>query len=149
MARTAETRYDGLTMMNTDIGFSRDVHRESRSEIFWRRFVGGGLAATALLYERTKPGTDPLGEENFVVFASSVVAGHSGAGIHVAAIGPAGERCVRFASVVTDRTYQASRMGMGAVMGSKNLKAIVLFPREPVLPANSRAIAEITDERPT
>jgi aldehyde:ferredoxin oxidoreductase len=49
-----------------------------------------------------------------------------GSGIHVAAIGPAGERLVRYASVVTDRSYQAARMGMGAVMGSKNLKAVVL-----------------------
>ena len=49
-----------------------------------------------------------------------------GKGIHVAAIGPAGERLVRYASIVTERTYQAARMGMGAVMGSKNLKAVVL-----------------------
>ena len=49
-----------------------------------------------------------------------------GGGIHVAAIGPAGENLVRFASIVTDRTYQASRMGMGAVMGSKHLKALIL-----------------------
>jgi aldehyde:ferredoxin oxidoreductase len=56
-----------------------------------------------------------------------------GAGIHVAAIGPAGERGVRFASIVTDRAYQASRMGMGAVMGAKRLKAVVL--REGARPA--------------
>ncbi len=43
-----------------------------------------------------------------------------------AAIGPAGEHQVRFASIVTDRAYQAARMGMGAVMGSKRLKAVVL-----------------------
>ncbi|MEI7988566.1 MAG: aldehyde ferredoxin oxidoreductase C-terminal domain-containing protein [Chloroflexota bacterium] len=49
-----------------------------------------------------------------------------GSDIHVAAIGPAGENKVRFASIVTDRTYQASRMGPGAVMGSKKLKALVL-----------------------
>jgi aldehyde:ferredoxin oxidoreductase len=49
-----------------------------------------------------------------------------GKGLHVAAIGPAGESLVRFASVVTERTHQASRMGMGAVMGSKQLKAFVL-----------------------
>jgi aldehyde:ferredoxin oxidoreductase len=45
---------------------------------------------------------------------------------HCAIIGPAGENLVRFASIVTDGCYQASRMGMGAVMGSKNLKALVL-----------------------
>ena len=33
---------------------------------------------------------------------------------------------MRFASIVSERTYQASRMGMGAVMGSKMLKAVVL-----------------------
>jgi aldehyde:ferredoxin oxidoreductase len=49
-----------------------------------------------------------------------------GSGIHTAVIGPAGENKVRFASIVTDRSYQASRMGMGAVMGSKRLKAIVI-----------------------
>jgi aldehyde:ferredoxin oxidoreductase len=45
---------------------------------------------------------------------------------HFAIIGPAGENLVRFASIVTDGCYQAARMGMGAVMGSKNLKALVL-----------------------
>jgi aldehyde:ferredoxin oxidoreductase len=45
---------------------------------------------------------------------------------HAAIIGPAGENLVRFASIVTDGSFQASRMGMGAVMGSKNLKALVL-----------------------
>jgi len=49
-----------------------------------------------------------------------------GADIHTAVIGPAGERLVRFASIVSDRTYQAARMGLGAVMGSKRLKGIVL-----------------------
>jgi aldehyde:ferredoxin oxidoreductase len=46
--------------------------------------------------------------------------------IDVAAIGPAGENLVRFASIVSSRTHQAQRMGMGAVMGSKRLKSIVL-----------------------
>jgi len=45
----------------------------------------------------------------------------------VAAIGPAGERMVRFASVTYEgRIARASgRGGIGAIMGSKNLKAIV------------------------
>jgi aldehyde:ferredoxin oxidoreductase len=182
---------------------------EQRDETFWRRYAGGGLAATALLLEKTPPGIDPLGPDNLLIFASSVVAGHDGAGlarfttvakspltlgigetrtegpwaaalkgcgadlvvftgradgptvavigkgavefrdaarlwgmrvgptvdaleemlgtgIHTAVIGPAGENLVRFASIVTERTYQASRMGMGAVMGSKMLKAVAL-----------------------
>ncbi len=41
-----------------------------------------------------------------------------------AVIGPAGENLVRFACVNHDFGRQAGRTGMGAVMGSKNLKAI-------------------------
>jgi aldehyde:ferredoxin oxidoreductase len=41
----------------------------------------------------------------------------------VMAIGPAGERSSRMACITNDRNRQAGRTGMGAVMGSKNLKA--------------------------
>jgi aldehyde:ferredoxin oxidoreductase len=46
--------------------------------------------------------------------------------ISVAAIGPAGEHRVRFACIVSDGGHVASSGGVGAVMGSKNLKAIVV-----------------------
>jgi aldehyde:ferredoxin oxidoreductase len=49
-----------------------------------------------------------------------------GSDVHVATIGPAGENLVRFATIISDRCHQAGRMGLGAVMGSKNLKAIVV-----------------------
>jgi aldehyde:ferredoxin oxidoreductase len=49
-----------------------------------------------------------------------------GPDIDVAAIGIAGENLVRFANIIGSRTHQAQRMGLGAVMGSKKLKAIVL-----------------------
>jgi aldehyde:ferredoxin oxidoreductase len=49
-----------------------------------------------------------------------------GADIHTAAIGPAGETLVRFATIVSDRHHQAARTGIGAVMGSKHLKAVVI-----------------------
>jgi len=43
-----------------------------------------------------------------------------------AAIGPAGENQVRFATISSDEgTHHAGRGGTGAVMGSKNLKAVV------------------------
>ena len=42
------------------------------------------------------------------------------------AIGPAGEKLVRYACVVNDFSHCAGRMGMGAVMGSKNLKAVAV-----------------------
>ena len=52
--------------------------------------------------------------------------GRFGSDIQVAAIGPVGEKRVRFASIVSCRTHQAHRLGLGAVMGAKNLKAVVL-----------------------
>lgn len=56
----------------------------------------------------------------------------TGAGAHVASIGPAGENLVRFASIAIDRDSDPWRAGMagrggaGAVMGSKNLKAVAV-----------------------
>ena len=46
--------------------------------------------------------------------------------VRVACIGPAGEILVRFASIANDGGRQAGRCGPGAVMGSKNLKAIAV-----------------------
>ena len=44
----------------------------------------------------------------------------------IASIGPAGENLVRFACVINDKYRAAGRSGVGAVMGSKNLKAIAV-----------------------
>ena len=44
----------------------------------------------------------------------------------VAQIGPGGEKQVRYACVINDMNHAAGRCGMGAVMGSKNLKAIAV-----------------------
>jgi aldehyde:ferredoxin oxidoreductase len=44
----------------------------------------------------------------------------------IAAIGPAGEHQVRNASIDHDFYHHAARLGMGAVMGSKNVKAIAV-----------------------
>lgn len=46
--------------------------------------------------------------------------------VSIMSIGPGGENCVRFACVIHDQCHAAGRTGMGAVMGSKNLKAIVV-----------------------
>ncbi len=46
--------------------------------------------------------------------------------IRVAGIGPGGENLVRFACIMNDLKDAAGRGGMGAVMGSKNLKAIAV-----------------------
>ena len=46
--------------------------------------------------------------------------------VQTACIGPAGENLVRFSAVRTGLKNAAARTGMGAVMGSKNLKAIAV-----------------------
>ena len=46
--------------------------------------------------------------------------------VRVLAIGPAGENLVKFAAVCNDKAHYFGRTGMGAVMGSKNLKAIMV-----------------------
>jgi aldehyde:ferredoxin oxidoreductase len=49
--------------------------------------------------------------------------------IRVACIGPAGENVARYASIANDGGRHAGRTGSGAVMGSKNLKAIAVRGR--------------------
>jgi aldehyde:ferredoxin oxidoreductase len=44
----------------------------------------------------------------------------------IACIGPSGERCSRIAGIVNEKGRIAARSGVGAVMGSKKLKAIAL-----------------------
>jgi len=45
---------------------------------------------------------------------------------NVACIGPAGENLSNFAAIINEKTRAAGRTGVGAVMGSKNLKAVVV-----------------------
>jgi aldehyde:ferredoxin oxidoreductase len=47
----------------------------------------------------------------------------------VLTIGKAGENKVKYASVISEYVFAAGRTGMGAVMGSKNLKAIAVAGR--------------------
>jgi len=47
--------------------------------------------------------------------------------VSVFGIGPAGENRVRFACVAGDGGHVASKNGLGAVMGSKRLKAVVVY----------------------
>ncbi|MEM0156112.1 MAG: aldehyde ferredoxin oxidoreductase family protein [Thermoplasmataceae archaeon] len=49
----------------------------------------------------------------------------TGVNVSVACIGPAGENLVKYASILNDKHRAAGRNGVGAVMGSKNLKAVV------------------------
>ena len=61
----------------------------------------------------------------------------------VSCIGPAGERRVLFASIMNDDNRAAGRSGVGAVMGSKNLKAVVVHGQLPVSIADKSRFQEI------
>ena len=213
-----------LTLNLSDQSFEID----QPSPLYWRTYGGGGLLAAERLLRQTPKGADPLGPDNALIFASSVMAsqpyvglaslavcakspltngmgethvegpfsanfkqsgfdaivitgkskqpviveihngeitfidastywGNSidktvdqleevlGSDISTAVIGPAGEKLVRYASIVTNRSFQAARMGMGAVMGSKNLKALVIKAGAIPKIANPKLAKELTD----
>ena len=62
-----------------------------------------------------------------------------GRGWRVAAIGPAGERGVRYATISHDGRH-AGRGGLGAVLGAKRLKAIAVRAAAKVAPADPDAV---------
>jgi aldehyde:ferredoxin oxidoreductase len=189
---------------------TREIQIEQPGERFFRTYFGGwGLIAHYLLQE-IKPGIDPLGPDNLLIFAAGAVTGApvGGSGrnavgakspltggfgqadvggfwgaelkragwdaiivsgraeepvylwiednrveirdavslwgkktaeaeelikaelgnkrVRVAQCGPAGEKLVRYACVINDITRAAGRTGLGAVMGSKKLKAVAV-----------------------
>jgi len=62
--------------------------------------------------------------------------------IRVSAIGEAGEKLVRIASIINDEFRAIGRTGMGAVMGSKNLKAVAVRGTNDVNVANLEEFTE-------
>jgi aldehyde:ferredoxin oxidoreductase len=62
--------------------------------------------------------------------------------IRVSAIGEAGERLCRFAAIINDEFRAIGRVGMGAVMGSKNLKAVAVRGTHDVNVANMDGFKE-------
>lgn len=58
----------------------------------------------------------------------------------LAMIGPGGENLVRYACVINDLKHAAGRTGMGAVMGSKNLKCVAALGRTAIPLANEDGV---------
>ncbi|KKM09776.1 aldehyde:ferredoxin oxidoreductase [Clostridiales bacterium PH28_bin88] len=189
---------------------SGEISEERPDELFYRTYMGGSCIAAYYLLREMKPNIDPLGPDNILVFADSVVTGAPAPGfnrytvgakspltggigesqaagfwgpelkfagydaivikgqspkpvylwikdgkveirdaahlwgrttgeaqklireelndvrVRIALIGPAGENLVRYACIVNELKHANGRTGMGAVMGSKNLKAIAV-----------------------
>ena len=188
----------------------RTMNEEELPEVLLRRYLGGGALSLYYLLKELKPGADPLGPENLLIFAASAVTGHPAAGfsrftvaakspltggfgeseaggwwgpelkssgfdailikgkadrpvylsiqdskaeirdashlwgemtresqekirrdlgddkVRVALIGPGGEKGVKYACILNELKHVNGRTGMGAVMGSKNLKAVAV-----------------------
>jgi aldehyde:ferredoxin oxidoreductase len=62
----------------------------------------------------------------------------------IISIGPAGENLVKFAIVVSQEGRAGGRPGIGAVMGSKNLKAVILEGSKTLPVANPEEMKELT-----
>jgi len=72
--------------------------------------------------------------------------GRHGKSSQVACIGPAGERLSYIAGISTDRGRMAARSGLGAVMGSKKLKAVVAAGKTRVGVADREKIRALSEE---
>ncbi|MGI6066512.1 MAG: aldehyde ferredoxin oxidoreductase family protein [Bacillota bacterium] len=64
----------------------------------------------------------------------------------IACIGPAGEKLVRYACIINDKNRAAGRSGVGAVMGSKNLKAVVVRGTKGVKVADPQGFKNAVDD---
>ncbi len=217
--------YNGkILRVNLSDGSMRE---ETPPESVYRMYMGGSALSSYFLLKELKPGVDPLGPENKLVFMSSVISGaplpgltrytvaarspltgafgEAEAGgffgpelkmagfdgvivegkspkpvyrwikdgkaeirdasalrgkdtgeaerlireelgdkrIRVAQCGPAGEKLVRYACVVNELKHANGRTGMGAVMGSKNLRAIAVRGTQKLTPADPEKMKEI------
>jgi aldehyde:ferredoxin oxidoreductase len=66
--------------------------------------------------------------------------------VRVASIGLAGEKLSKIANIINEKTRAAGRTGLGAVMGSKNLKAIAVRGTHDIVVAKPDEFLEIVKE---
>lgn len=57
------------------------ISEESQDEVFWRRYWGGRCLCLYYLLKELRPEIDPLGAENKLVFAPSIMTGAPAAGV--------------------------------------------------------------------
>jgi len=219
------TGYNGkILRVNLTTGAMSD---ETPSELTYRMYIGGSALSSYFLLKEQKPGVDPLGPENKLLFMSSVLSGaplpgltrytvaarspltgafgEAEAGgfwgpelkmagydgiiiegkssrpiylwikdgkaeirdaakiwgkdtgeaerlireelgdprIRIAQCGPSGEKLVRYACVLNELKHANGRTGMGAVMGSKNLRAIAVRGTQKLPMADPAKVQEI------
>lgn len=77
---------------------------------------------------------------------TNVIQRDNGKDFRIAAIGQAGENLVHIAGIMLDKEHGAARTGLGAVMGSKNLKAMAVRSSKPFQPYDPVAFKKLADE---
>ena len=92
-------------------------------------FVSGASEKPVYLFiddgqAELRPAEDLWGLD--VVETEEVLQARHGSDVRVACIGPAGERLALIAAIMNDQARAAGRSGLGAVMGSKRLKAVAV-----------------------
>ena len=91
-------------------------------------FSGASTVPVYLLIDQGRgslhPAAELWGKDCYA--AEDALKGIHGRDCEVACIGPAGENCSVIAGISTDKGRFAARSGLGAVMGSKKLKAVVI-----------------------
>ena len=98
-----------------------------------------GKAESPVLIEITPDGVVIKDADHIwgkTVFETTEALGQSRNKRNVLCIGPAGENRVRIAAIMNDKERALARGGAGAVMGSKNLKAIVVEGEQKVKSAD-------------
>lgn len=99
-----------------------------------------------LLVENDKveilPATDFIWGETVWETEDRIHAKHQNPNLKIASIGISGENLCRYACVMNDRDRAAGRSGVGAVMGSKNLKAIAAYGSVGTTVANPKEFME-------
>ncbi len=114
-----------------------DVWGESHAAGFWGpelKFAGydavilAGASENPVYLNIKDENTELLDAEGLwgrdVFETDDILKKHHGHQCKILAIGQAGENLVRFAAIMNDRDRASARSGLGAVMGSKKLKAI-------------------------
>jgi aldehyde:ferredoxin oxidoreductase len=86
------------------------------------------------------------GIEDSLIVGRIIVEKEGGRGIRtVMRIGAGGEKLVRYACVTTETYRHFGRLGLGAVFGSKKLKALVVIGRGSYTPPDKKGYREVYD----
>lgn len=140
---------DGRQFVGSSVSGGRDFGPMMRAA-GWSHLLIRGRADTPvyLLVEDDRvsvlPADDLWGRLDADETARTLKERH-GAEAGVLCIGPAGENLVRFALAFLDFSNSLGRSGLGAVLGSKNLKAVVVKGTGGVRPADAKRFMTAAD----